>query len=100
MSKLSSLAKLFGIQEALRIARCSERAIDEIGEFCQRNPSDADFRKGGWLWTATSAAQLNAWEGVVRLCEQNGVTAFERLHPEEVSRRAGSPAHRAGVFLE
>jgi putative aminophosphonate oxidoreductase len=100
MSKLSSLAKLFGIQEALRIARCSERAIDEIGEFCQRNRSDADFRKGGWLWTATSAAQLNAWEGVVRLCEQNGVTAFERLHPEEVSRRAGSPAHRAGVFVE
>ena len=100
MPKLSSLAKLFGIQEALRIAGCSELAIDEIGEFCQRNRIDADFRKGGWLWTATSAAQLNAWEGVVRHCEQNGVTAFERLHPEEVSRRAGSPAHRAGVFVE
>jgi putative aminophosphonate oxidoreductase len=100
MSKLSSLAKLFGIQEALQIARGSELAIDELGEFCRRNRIDADFRKGGWLWTATSATQLNAWEGVVRHCEQNGVTAFERLDPEEVSHRAGSPAHRAGVFVE
>ena len=100
MSKLSSLAKLFGIQEALRIARGSEQAIDEIGEFCRRNRIDADFRKGGWLWTATSAAQLNAWEGVVRHCEKNGVRAFERLDPAEVARRAGSPAHRAGVFVE
>jgi putative aminophosphonate oxidoreductase len=100
MSKLSSLAKLFGIQEALRIARGSELAIDEIGEFCRQHRIDADFRKRGWLWTATSAAQLNAWEGVVRHCEKNGVRAFERLDSAEVARRAGSPAHRAGVFVE
>src|ERR1700687_3833630 len=100
MSKLSSLAKLFGIQEALRIARGSELAIEEIGEFCRQHRIDADFRKGGWLWTATSAAQLNAWEGVVRHCEKNGVRAFERLDPAEAARRAGSSAHRAGVFVE
>ena len=100
ISKLSSLAKLFGVHEALRIARGSELAVDEIGEFCRQHRIDADFRKGGWLWTATSAAQLNAWEGVVRHCEKNGVRAFERLDPAEVARRAGSPAHRAGVFVD
>jgi putative aminophosphonate oxidoreductase len=100
VSKLSSLAKLFGIQEALRIARSSEAAIDEIGEFCRQQRIEADFRKGGWLWTATSTAQLNAWEGVVRHCEQNGVAAFQRLSPEEVARRAGSSIHRAGVFIQ
>jgi putative aminophosphonate oxidoreductase len=100
MSKLSSLAKLFGIREALRVAGGSEAAIQEIGEFCRENRIDADFRKGGWLWTATSKAQINAWEGVVRHCEQNGVAAFQRLEAQEVSRRAGSPAHRAGVFVE
>ncbi len=100
MSKLSSLAKLFGIEEALRVARGSEAAIQEIGEFCREHQIDADFRRGGWLWTATSAVQLNAWEGVVRHCEQNGVAAFQRLDAQEVSRRAGSPAHRAGVFVE
>lgn len=100
ISKLSSLAKLFGIAEALWIARSSESAIEEIGAFCREHEIDADFRKGGWLWTATSTAQLGAWEGVVRHCEQNGVAAFRRLCPEEVARRAGSPAHRAGVFIE
>jgi putative aminophosphonate oxidoreductase len=99
MSKLSSLEKLFGIQEALRVAQASEAAIHEIGEFCRQYCIDADFRKGGWLWTATTSAQLAAWEGVVRHCERNGVHAFERLEPAEVSRRAGSPAHRAGVFI-
>jgi glycine/D-amino acid oxidase-like deaminating enzyme len=100
MSKLSSLAKLFGIQEALRIARGSELAIEEIGEFCRDHRIDADFRKGGWLWTATSTAQLNAWEALVRHCEKNGVRAFERLDPAEATRRAGSKAQRDGYFVE
>jgi putative aminophosphonate oxidoreductase len=100
MSKLSSLAKLFGIEDALRVARVSEAAIQEIGEFCREHQINADFRRGGWLWTATSTAQLNAWEGVVRHCEKNGVAAFQRLDAQEVSRRAGSPAHRAGVYVE
>src|SRR5208282_1628177 len=99
MSKLSSLAKLFGIVDALRIARRSEVAIDEIGEFCAQHGIDADFRKGGWLWTATTSAQMGAWEGVVQHCEQNGVAAFERLDPKEIARRAGSDVHRGGVFV-
>lgn len=99
MSKLSSLAKLFGMPEALRIATSSESAIDEIDEFCRRHGIDADFRKGGWLWTATTRAQLGAWEGVVRHCEIHGVPGFQRLPDKEVGVRAGSGAHRAGVFL-
>jgi len=99
MPKLSSLEKLFGIAEALRVAQASESAIDEIGAFCAANKIDADFRKGGWLWTATTAAQHAAWEGVVRHCERNGISAFQRLSPEEAAQRAGSPAHREGVFI-
>jgi len=99
MSKLSSLEELFGIQEALRIAQASESAIDEIGQFCRDNSIDADFRKGGWLWTATTSAQHAAWDGVVKHCERNGVQAFQRLASAEVARRAGSSAHREGVFI-
>jgi putative aminophosphonate oxidoreductase len=96
--KLASLARLAGLDEAIRIARGSEAAIDEIGCFCRDNKIDADFRKGGWLWTATSSAQMGAWESVVGLCERKGVTPFRRLQPEEVASMAGSSAHRAGVF--
>lgn len=96
--KLSSLARLCGETDAVRVARGSEAAIDEIGAFCDARGIDAHFRKAGWLWTATSAAQMGAWEGVVALCEKLGVGTFRRLAPEEIARRSGSAFHRAGVI--
>ena len=96
--KLASLARLAGLDEAVRIARCSEAAIADIGCFCETHRIDADFRKGGWLWTATSSAQMGAWENVVRLCEKKGIAAFRALSPGEVADWSGSGTHRAGVF--
>jgi len=97
-SKLSSLVHLCGESDALRVARESEATISEVGSFCEAQGIDAHFRRGGWLWTATTAAQMGAWEGVVSLCERLGVGPFRRLPPEEIARRAGSPVHRAGVL--
>ncbi len=96
--KLSSLVALCGEADALRIARDSEAAIGEIGAFCASHGIDARLRRAGWLWTATSRAQMGAWESVVRLCERLGVGPFRRLPAEEVARRSGSAAHRAGVL--
>jgi putative aminophosphonate oxidoreductase len=96
--KLASLTRLFGAQEAVRIGRSSEAAAAEIQEFCRLHAIDADFRRGGWLWTATSAAQMGSWDAVLRLCERMGVDHFRRLDPEQVAARSGSRAHRAGVF--
>ncbi len=97
-SKLSSLVALCGAADALRVARGSEAAIGEIRDFCAVRSIDARFRQGGWLWTATSTAQLGAWDGVLSAAEKLGVEPFRRLTPEEVARRSGSSAHRAGVF--
>jgi putative aminophosphonate oxidoreductase len=96
--KLASLARIAGLEEAVHIARCSEAAIDDIGGFCATHKIDADFRKGGWLWSATSDAQMGAWESVVRLCEKQGIAPFRSLEPNEVAAWSGSKAHRAGVF--
>ena len=96
--KLASLAKICGEQEALRVARDSVEAIDFMRDFCEMYHIDANFRRGGWLWTATSQAQMGSWGSVVRLCDRLGVDAFQLLSPQEVARRSGSPAHRAGVF--
>lgn len=96
--KLSSLSKLFGEAEAVRIARGSEKAVIEIGRFCSANGIDVDFRQGGWLWASTCAAHDGSWESVVRICERMGVDAFERLPPAEVARRSGSPTHLTGVI--
>jgi glycine/D-amino acid oxidase-like deaminating enzyme len=96
--KLASLIKLCGVEEALRLGRASAEAIDDIGAFCDAHRIDCDFRRGGFLWTATTPKHIGSWDAVVNLCEQHGVDAFERLAPEDVARRSGSARHLAGVF--
>ena len=96
--KLASLIKLCGVEEALRLGHASAHAIDGIAAFCDEHGIDAQFRRGGFLWTATTPSHVGAWDAVVGLCEQHGIDAFERLAPDEVARRAGSDRHLAGVF--
>jgi putative aminophosphonate oxidoreductase len=96
--KLSSLVARCGPEEAVLLGRESAAAVDAIGAFCAAHGIDADFRKGGFLWTATTPAHLGVWDGVLAACEAHGVEAFERLPADEVARRSGSPQHLAGVF--
>ena len=96
--KLASLGRIVGSDEAIGVARGSEQAIAEIGEFCAAHKIDADYRQGGWLWAATSESQRGAWDGLLDLCTRHGVDAFRRLDPADVGRRSGSTAHREGVF--
>lgn len=95
--KIASLVRLCGREVGLEVARDSEKAIGEIRDFCDEHKIDAEFKMSPWLWTATSNAQMGAWESVVQLCESFQVDAFQRLSPEEIGKRSGSRAHRAGV---
>lgn len=96
--KISSLTRLFGPEDAVRLCSHSVAAIEEIRIFCEEHDIDADFRRGGWMWTATSNAQMGAWDKLISNCERIGLRAFERIESSEVVRRTGSDAHRAGVF--
>ncbi|HWT25677.1 MAG TPA: FAD-dependent oxidoreductase [Solirubrobacteraceae bacterium] len=95
--KLSSLAGICGEQEAVRLCRRSEAAIGELEAFCAGHGIDAQFRRDGMLWTATSPAQEGAWEAVVRATERIGAGVFERVGRDEVVARTGSAVHRSGV---
>ena len=96
--KLSTLATLVGDAEAVRLCQASEDAITEIGACCETHQIDADFRRGGRLWSATSRAQLGAWDAVVRICDRAGVHPYAVLDPREVAARSGSAVHLAGVL--
>jgi glycine/D-amino acid oxidase-like deaminating enzyme len=97
--KFSSLQKLCGTEEAVRLARACEAAVSDIGAFCSEHAIDAHYRQEGWLWTATNAAQIGAWAGTAAaIHEACGATPFVELPREEVAARAGSAAHLAGVF--
>lgn len=96
--KLASLTRLVGPDEAIRLCQASEDAITEIRDFSETHHIDADFRRGGWLWTATSRAQLGAWDALLRLCARKGITPYQPLSPADVATRSGSAAHLAGVM--
>lgn len=97
-AKFAKFEHACGTEEALRLCRASADAVAEIGAFCEANGVDAHFRGEGWLWTATSEAQIGAWDETIAAIERHGVQPFVRLEPEEVARRAGSPTHLAGVY--
>lgn len=97
-AKFPTLKKVCGAEEALRLGRASAEAVAGIGAFCAEHAIDAHFRPDGWLWAATGEAQLGAWEAAVAELAGHGAEPFVQLQPEEVARRAGSPAHLAGIF--
>jgi len=96
--KVESLVKRVGEEEAYHLVRASAAAVTELGQFCEQDGIDAHFRAGGWLWTATSPAQLGSWEGAVAAADRAGETPFELLSAEEVGRRTGSPVHLGAAF--
>lgn len=98
--KIETLVKRLGDEEAFRLVRASTDAVAELGAFCAQEGLDAHYVRGGWLWTATSPAQLGSWDGAVDAAERAGEHPFEVLSAEEVQRRTGSPAHLAGVYEE
>ena len=96
--KIETLVKLVGHEEAFRLVRASAEAVTELGAFCEREGIDAHVRRSGWLWTATSPAQLGAWEGAVAAAQQAGERPFAAVSAEEAQRRTGSPVHLGAVF--
>lgn len=96
--KLETLAERTGWEEAVRLCHLSQQAVDELETFCEREGIDAHFTRGGWLWTATSQAQLDSWRGSVEAAERAGTHPFELLSAEETQARTGSPVHLGAAF--
>jgi glycine/D-amino acid oxidase-like deaminating enzyme len=96
-SKFSTLAKMCGLEAALQLARRSDDAVTAIGQFCAENGIPG-FHQGGWLWTATSVAQVDAWKGTVEKIAAAGASPYQLLDRDEVAARSGSPVHLAGIY--
>ena len=95
---LASMRERWGGAEALAIASAAERAVGEIGEFCEQEGVDAWFRPGGYLHVSTAPAYDGAWLPALQACRELGVPeAIEPLSAEQVAARCQSPAFRAGA---
>ena len=97
-AKFFTLERLFGIEEALRLVKESERSIYAIGAFCEQYGVDADYRLDGTLYTATNRAQCGATDGVIAALERHGINSFSKRPLADVQRMAGSERHLEGWF--
>jgi len=97
-SKFTSLARLCGAEEALRLAQASAEAVHEIGEFCSNNGIDARFHEDGYLWAATNKAQLGSWRDTIEELDRHGLHPFTELTRQDLLARSGSRVHLGGVL--
>jgi glycine/D-amino acid oxidase-like deaminating enzyme len=97
-AKFPSLVKGVGVDEAKRLVLASIDAVDTICRFCDDHHINAQFVRDGFLWTATSEAQMGAWQPVVDAAAGAGMTPFKVLDRSEVIARTGSPKHLGGVI--
>lgn len=97
-AKFAALAALGGTAGALRVVRASQAAIGEIGSFCRDEGIDARFRRCGWIWGATCAAQSGAWDGALDGLASLGEVPARRITRDEIAALSGSHGMIAGAF--
>jgi len=96
---LPNMRSRWGAQGALAVARAADRAVHEIGEFCEEQGVEAWFRPGGYLQVSTAAAQDGVWAEALAACRELGAAdVVQPLSPAQVAARCASPAFRAGAF--
>lgn len=96
-SKLPTMEKLVGAEEARRLCELSGQSIDAIGEFCERYAPEAEFRRAGWLWAAYNEAQVGGWRETCAALERHGKPLMEEKDRAETVRMIGSAEFLAGV---
>ncbi|MCY1212302.1 Gamma-glutamylputrescine oxidoreductase [compost metagenome] len=97
-AKFLTLRRLFGEDEAVRLVKASEAAVGHIADFCAAHGIDAELRRDGTLYTATSQAQIGTLDPMMQALEARGIHSYHALPPDEVARRSGSARNLAGVY--
>lgn len=96
--KLSTLVGHCGEEDGRWVAEQSAQAVRYLETFCGQNGIDCQYRQGGWLWTASSAAQVGAWDSVLEAARSRDLELFEPVGIEESRRRGGSPRLLGGIL--
>jgi glycine/D-amino acid oxidase-like deaminating enzyme len=97
-SKFSTLIRFVGPELALELCHHSEAIVTSMAEFFEREGLDINYKHGGWLWTATSRAQMNAWRPTIDKLAEFDQHPYVEVTAAELSARGGSQRFVGGVY--
>ncbi|WP_432563912.1 NAD(P)/FAD-dependent oxidoreductase [Kineococcus sp. SYSU DK003] len=96
---LDRLEAVVGAAEAVRLARASVEAIEELAAL-QQDGLDMDLRLDGWVWGASSRAQEGAWNAAVARSRAAGLDVYTELDAAQMLARTGTSSSYQGVVEE
>jgi glycine/D-amino acid oxidase-like deaminating enzyme len=100
-TKLPTLVRLLGAEDAQRLLRASIEVLEDIHAFIGTHGIECELRRVPSVWSATAPGQVGAWNGVFRAAESLGLQApYRVLAPEELRRMFGAGPYLAGVIEE
>lgn len=88
-----------GDEQALAVARASERGVHGVGEWCEQQGVDAWYRAAPTLYVATSDAQLDAFDDAIDACAALGVAGEVRPITADELRERCDAGFRGGAIL-
>jgi len=99
--KLPTLLKALGREDATFLLGKSVSILDDMADFIARHEIHCELRRGTSTWTATSPAQLGAWEPMLRAADRIGLPApYRQLSADELREQFGAGPYYAGVVEE
>jgi glycine/D-amino acid oxidase-like deaminating enzyme len=72
-SKLPTLLKALGKDDATFLLNKSVAILDDMADFIAQQGIQCDLRRGSATWTATSPAQIGAWDTMLRTADKIGI---------------------------
>lgn len=95
---VAALAKTGGEEEAARLCRASDEAIDEIENLQATQGIDAQVDRRGVFWGATCARQSGHWDRMIEAVERYQVRHYRVMDGEEIRATTGATNYVAGVL--
>jgi glycine/D-amino acid oxidase-like deaminating enzyme len=96
---LEALIRMFGDDEAIRLATAAHESVDAIEDWLTSHDVDAWFTKQGSVTAASAPAQEGIWRATVDLFARLGLgDRLQELTADEVRARIDSPVLGGGTF--
>lgn len=97
-TKFNAIAALRDEASAAALIDRSCEAIDGIEAFCSENGIDCWFDRVGWIWGATCARQVGAWDDALHKLQRYDRQPAQPVGRDEIAAMTGTSSHLAGVF--